>query len=79
MPKPLSPNIDSLKRESRKLDLAWGDKIILNDGQAVQVIEAFDGVVKVVGGTRQYVLREEIAKHYPSNNPAYGAKISVSK
>ncbi|MBV9825183.1 MAG: hypothetical protein JO001_05870 [Alphaproteobacteria bacterium] len=54
-------------QELRDLNIGFRDKLILNDGRAVQVIEALDGIVKVIGaaGVNFYVRRDQIRNHYP--------------
>ena len=53
------------KAQIRQLDVQFRDRLILHDGSAVQVIEAFDTMVKVSGYTRPYVYHHEIKTHYP--------------
>jgi hypothetical protein len=59
------PTQVEVKRELRHFDLQWRDRIVLRDGSVYDVIEAFDTMVKVSGGPRQYVYRSEIQSHYP--------------
>jgi hypothetical protein len=59
------PTEAEIKKQVRKLDLQWRDRIVLRDGRVYDVIEAFDTMVKVSGGPRQYVYRSEIQSHYP--------------
>lgn len=50
----------------KKLDLQWNDTLILHDGRVVQVVEEFDGIVKVTyQGAQAYVRRDQIKAHYP--------------
>lgn len=49
----------------RQQDIQFRDKLILHDGSVVQVVEAFDTIVKVSGYKRPYVYLEEIKRHYP--------------
>jgi hypothetical protein len=46
-------------------DIQFRDKLVLHDGSAVQVVEAFDTMVKVSGYKRPYVYMHEIKRHYP--------------
>jgi hypothetical protein len=62
--------------EPKSFDLQWSDKIVLNTGEMLQVVEAFDAVVKVCGrakGKSEYVRRDEIVRHYPNSSSAYAA------
>jgi len=54
-------------QELRELDIEFRDRLILNDGRAVQVIEAIDGVIKVIDGegVTRHIRRYEIVSHYP--------------
>jgi O-methyltransferase involved in polyketide biosynthesis len=49
----------------RQRDIQFRDKLILHDGCAVQVVEAFDTMVKVSGYKRPYVYLYEVKAHYP--------------
>lgn len=54
-------------QELKRLDIQFGDKLILWDGRPVQVVEEFDGIVKVVdgAGVKSYIPRRQIKSHFP--------------
>lgn len=68
------PTRGDIKVQKQKLDVQWGDTLILHDSRVVQVVEVLDDIIKVVQtrGTPVYIRRDQIKAHYPSNNPAYG-------
>jgi hypothetical protein len=49
----------------RQRDIQFRDKLILHEGSVVQVVEAFDAMVRVSGYKRPYVYLHEIKAHYP--------------
>jgi hypothetical protein len=53
------------KAQIRQRDIEFRDKLILHDGSVVQVVEAFDTMVKVSGYKRPYVYLYEVKAHYP--------------
>jgi hypothetical protein len=60
--------VGETKAGIRQRDIQFRDKLILHDGSAVQVVEAFDTMVKVSGYKRPYVYMYEVKRHYPYSN-----------
>ena len=60
--------VTETKERMRQRDIQFRDKLVLHDGSAVQVVEAFDTMVKVSGYKRLYVYMNEIKRHYPYTN-----------
>jgi hypothetical protein len=58
----------------RQRDIQFRDKLILHDASVVQVVEAFDTMVKVSGYKRPYVYMHEVKSHYP-----YTAAVKAGK
>jgi len=60
--------VAAAKAGIRHRDIQFRDKLVLHDGSAVQVVGAFDTMVKVSGYKRPYVYMHEIKRHYPYTN-----------